>query len=171
MNATTLHAALAAAGLPVVACDSLGHVTYAQALTTEERETAAAILAAQTEEPSLASIRAQKLRVWNQAVNAFIVKFFDLGEQQSFAAIFADLLDQQMARPLTEAELAVKAALQGVKVWIEGVMAYYYEVKSQIEAAEDVVSLQAITGNFDGQFGAAGSVLPVPPVTLRQFFI
>lgn len=118
----------------------------------------------------LAAQRAARVLAWNQGVNQFIIRFFDLGEQQSFAAIFADLVDQQQTRPLSADELAVKTALKAVKGWIEGVMAYYYAIKTQLESAANMAELQAIGGDFESRFGVQGTILPAPPVTLRQFF-
>lgn len=37
-----------------------------------------------------------------------------------------------------------------------------------LESAADVAEIG--DGDFEERFGVAGSVLPVPPVTLRQFF-
>lgn len=109
--------------------------------------------------PDILTIQAEMLTDWNIKVNQFISQFFDVGTQISFIKIH---IQNEADRPL----------IAQVDAWVTQVMAYYYTVKAQIQAATTIAELEALQASmeFGALFGVQGSLLAVPDVRLSQFF-
>ena len=113
--------------------------------------------------------RGDLLTRWNIRINQFILTYFDQGTQQSFGAIFMDLLDKKSVTELSLQEQAIKTAIRAVKTWINTVMARYYQIKVALEIAQTLPDLLSISIDLENEYGKTGTIAAVPNVTLRQF--
>ena len=109
--------------------------------------------------PSFEQRQAAAIADWNAQVNAFISQYYDTGTQISFIKIY---LQNDAARPLIEQ----------VDAWVSAVMAYYYTIKMQLQAAAEVAALNQLQPamEFESRFGGQGNILPAPSVKLSDFF-
>jgi hypothetical protein len=100
-----------------------------------------------------------RLSALNNEVNEFIYSRYDAGTQSSFLAIYQKSSDQ-----------SIKTTLDQVWDWSGVVMSYYYNIKSQMQGARTKGVLDAITWDFDANFGDAGSIMPDPQIKLSSFY-
>ena len=105
------------------------------------------------------SDKTDRLLLLNREVNQFIYARYDAGTQSSFLAIYQKTTVQ-----------AVKDALDLVWTWSGAVMQYYYSIKTQMQATTGKAALDAISWNFEVNFGDTGVILPDPQIKLSTFY-
>jgi hypothetical protein len=170
MDATTLHQALAATGLPVIGCDSLGNVQYSRALSTAEMQTATAII--NEPHPTLAEARTAALTRLNTDWNQLTFRFFDIGSLIKIQARYSRIIEKKAIKnqTITSKEEGLKAQCESVDAWGDAAGVYYYNKKDALLTAATIAAVEAITWDFVGLFGATGTQMPVPAVNVREFF-
>ena len=111
--------------------------------------------------PTFADAQTAALTNWNTQINRFICSYFDTGTQISFIKLYLQLTDATQ-----------KTAIATVDEWVSVVLAYYYDIKAQLQAAATLADIAAIQAAVDlaGRYGPSGSVLAVPAVRLGDFY-
>jgi hypothetical protein len=90
----------------------------------------------------------------NNALQEYINGYYDSGTQTSFQNFYI----------LSDTPAEVKASIEDIWSWIQAVVTYYYTCKAEIDALEDVATVEAYQWDFS-TFDAT-----VPDVTLRAIY-
>ena len=104
-------------------------------------------------------------------VNAFIFGLFNLGASLGFLKKHTRLTNKKAVKNqnLTTEEQAQLTACEAVDEWSRQVMVYAYDKIDEVLGCETISEVDAVTWDFDGLFGPAGTQLPKPTVSVRNF--
>ena len=118
-------------------------------------------------EMALDRVKLQKLEKVNREINAYIYQHYDAGTQSTFNAITTlctlGLIDPATPVPMADALKAKINRIKEVMTWVNSVLAYYYMVKTYMQAATTQAELDAITCNFS-PFDATDPLVTIPEI-------
>jgi hypothetical protein len=125
----------------------------------------------QAEEMNLPAYITQAAQRIDTEVNAFVFGHFNLGASLGFLKKHTRLTNKKAVKnqDLTTEEQAQLTACEAVDEWSRQVMVYAYAKIDDVLECETISEVDAVTLDFDGLFGAAGTQLPKPAVSVRDF--
>jgi hypothetical protein len=116
----------------------------------------AAMDAAVAAHPLITMYRDKHIATMSKAVQTFIYSKYDSETQKSLTALHSVALTNR------------KAHIKDVADWLDAVLVQFYAKKTSINAATTKTAVEAITWDWEAEFGASGTETADPEVTIEN---
>lgn len=112
-----------------------------------------------------------KKELLNRDLSIFINKRYDNGTQNNFNAQYSSIISLKIDDiTLSSEQSNILQEISSFKEWIDAIMQYYYNIKTQISAVVNMDALNNISWNFEVEFGDNGNTRVDPKIQLSNFY-